>query len=119
MKKKGKRKIVEFDKCFNIKKIKEIEGRIPEAQIRIQELTRKKKLPKKIHCMSEKDIKDFRGASGVAILPDKIKINPNMGSHGILFNYIHENIHIALPSASENLVDHLTDLVAYQMELPR
>ncbi len=69
--------------------------------------------------MSEEDIKDFRGASGVAILPDKIKIDPNMGSHGILFNYIHENIHIALPSASENLVDHLTDLVAYQMKLPR
>ena len=115
-----KKKTVEFDKCFNITKIKEIEGRIPEAQIRIKELTRKKKLPKKITCISEEEIKELGGnVAGLAILPDKIKINPHISSEGILWNYIHENVHIALPSASENLVDHLTNLVAYQMKLPR
>jgi hypothetical protein len=41
-----------------------------------------------------------------------IKINPHMKPFTIFYNFIHENLHHALPDASEEWVDALTD-VAY------
>lgn len=115
--------IVCFDDCFDEEKVKEISRQIIKVNEKILDLAREPiELPKTIECMSEKEIAEglkVGGGHGLFIAPETIKINPHMSSIGIMLNYIHENIHYVLPDASENLVDHLTDLVAYQLKLNR
>ncbi len=115
--------MVEFGSCFSKEKIEKIAPKVEEAQKYIKMLAREDvELPQRIDCMTVEDIKEgekLGGGHGEYISPDTIKINPFMDDLGILLNYIHENIHHVLPDASENLVDHLTDLVAFQMKLQR
>jgi len=115
--------MVEFGLCFAKERIERIADKVEESQKYIKMLSGKDvELPQKIDCMTLKDIEDGRiagGGHGEFIPPNTIKINPFMDDLGVLLNYIHENIHYVLPSASENLVDHLTDLVAFQMKLQR
>ena len=115
--------VVEFDTCFPKEKIEKIQDKVLESQKYIKMLAREEvELPQWIECMSEEEIREGEkvGAGhGMYRFPDTIKINPHMSSQGILLNYIHENVHHVSPDASENLVDHLTDLIAYQMELKR
>lgn len=115
--------MVEFGLCFSKEKIEKIAPKVEEAQKYIKMLTSTDvELPQKIDCMTMEDIQEGEkcgGGHGEYIAPDTIKINPLMDNLGILLNYIHENIHHVLPGASENLVDHLTDLVAFQMKLQR
>lgn len=114
---------VEFSECFDKAKIKEIQELIEKANIKLMEfVTEKIDLPGRIDCMSDEEIEvcsALDGGHGLFIHPDIIKINPYMSPVGILLNYIHENIHCIFPKASENLVDFLTDLVAYQLKIPR
>lgn len=113
---------VEFDPCFDSTKIRMIERHIPGAQVNIRELVKiEVKLPERIECLSDEEIAFYaKRDGGHGLYADgTIRINPHMTPRGILLNYIHENIHHVLPDASENLVDHLTDLVAYQMNLKR
>ena len=113
----------EFASCFPREKIKKIEHLIPEANEKIRELAKGDiKLPEKIECLSAEEIQHYEkvGAGhGLFVPPKTIKINPYMSETGILLNYIHENIHYVLPSADENLVDFLTDFVAYQVKIKR
>jgi len=113
---------VEFDPCFNPAKIRKIESRIPVAQVNVRELVKiKVELPGRIECLSDEEIAFYaKRDGGHGLYADgTIRLNPHMTSRGILLNYIHENIHHVLPDASENLVDHLTDLIAYQTALKR
>ncbi len=115
--------VVEFDTCFSKEKIEKIQDKISESHKYIKMMSREEtELPQWIECMSEEEIiegEKVGAGHGMYRFPDTIKINPHMSPGGILCNYIHENIHYVLPNASENLVDHLTDLIAYQMELKR
>ena len=115
--------MVRFKECFPTSKISEIEGRIPAAKKFILGLLDEPaELIDDIECMSDAEIEEglrLGGGHGLYLEPKTIKINPHMSSVAILLNYIHENIHHVLPEASENLVDHLTDLVAYQMGINR
>jgi len=115
--------MIEFASCFSKKKIKKIQNKVLESQKYIKMLSKKEiKLPEKVECMTIEEIKKYKkiGAGhGLYVPPKTIKINPHMDGRGILFNYIHENIHYVVPNASENLVDYLTDLIAYQMKLKR
>lgn len=115
--------MVEFGACFPKDKIDRITDKVMESQRYIKMLTSTDiDLPQRIDCMTIEDIKEgerLGGGHGEYIAPGTIKINPFMDDTGILLNYIHENIHHVLPNASENLVDHLTDLVAFQMKLQR
>ena len=112
-----------FNECFDEEKIKEISCSVMKANEKILDLTGQPiQLPKQVQCMNEQEIKEgakVGAGHGLFIPPNTIKINPNMSPDGILLNYIHENIHYVLPEASENLVDHLTDLVAYQLKINR
>ena len=112
-----------FNECFDEEKIKEISCQIIGVNEKLLDLAREPiELPRTVECMSEKEIAEglkVGGGHGLFIAPNTIKINPHMGPTGILLNYIHENIHFILPDASENLVDHLTDLVAYQLKINR
>lgn len=114
---------VEFDTCFPKEKIEKIQDKALESHKYIKMLSREEvELPPWVECMSEEEIREGEkvGAGhGMYCFPDTIKINPRMSSQGILLNYIHENVHHVAPWASENLVDHLTDLIAYQMDLKR
>lgn len=113
----------EFAECFDKGKIAEIQELVAKANIKLMELAKEKvELPKRVECMSDEEIEEYSrlGAGhGLFIPPDVIKVNPYMSSVGILLNYIHENIHYIFPNASENLVDYLTELIAYQLKLPR
>lgn len=115
--------MVEFDTCFPMEKIEKIQDKASESHKYIKMLGKEDvELPKRVECMSEEEIREGEkeGAGhGMYRFPDTIKINPHMSSQGILLNYIHENVHHVLPDASENLVDHLTDLICYQMDLKR
>jgi len=115
--------MVEFASCFSREKIEKIQDSISESQKYLKMLSREEtELPQKVECMSEEEIREGEkvGAGhGLYRFPDTIKINPHMSEGGILGNYIHENVHHLLPNASENLVDHITDLIAYQMKLQR
>ncbi len=114
---------MKFDKCFPIEIVKEIAEIIPKANKLIKDLSNKDiELPDRIQCLSDDEIKEYEksgGGHGLFTSPDIIKINPYMGKTGILLNYIHENIHYTLPHAHENLVDLLTDIVAYQLKVKR
>lgn len=113
---------IEFDACFSREKIKEIQDKASESHKYIKMLSQEKILPQRVDCMTAEEIQEGEkvgGGHGLYRFPDTIKINPHMDSTGILLNYIHENVHHVLPNASENLVDHLTDLISYQMELKR
>jgi hypothetical protein len=114
---------VEFAECFEKSKIDEICDLISKANIKLMELIKEKvELPKRIECMSDVEIETgsaLGGGHGLFVSPSTIKINPYMSSIGILLNYIHENIHCIFPNASENLVEYLTELIAYQLKIPR
>ena len=114
---------VEFDTCFPREKIEKIQDKALESHKYIKMMAREEiEMLRWVECMSEEEIQEGEkvGAGhGMYRFPDICKINPHMSSQGILLNYIHENVHHVLPDASENLVDHLTDLISYQMELKR
>lgn len=115
--------MIKFDKCFPMKIIKEIVGIIPKANRLIKDLSKDDvELPDRIQCLSDNEIREYKktgGGHGLFIPPNIIKINPYMNKTGILLNYIHENIHYTLPHAHENLVDLLTDIIAYQLKMER
>lgn len=123
LEKRLERQTVKFDKSFDDKEIAKIRHRLPEAERLILAITKRDvSLPKKIKGMSDKEIQKYKGTGGghgLFIPPDTIKINPHMDSNGILLNYIHENIHFVLPNARENVVDYLTESIAFQMKLER
>lgn len=114
---------VAFDPCFSREKIERIRDVVSESFNYIKMLSKgDEELPRRVECMTMEESQEGekKGAGhGLYISPGTIKINPHMSEGAILCNYIHENIHHVLPGASENLVDHLTDLVAFQMNLKR
>ena len=114
---------VVFASCFPREKIEKIQDTVSKSRKYIKMLSKEDaELPRRVECMTMEEIQEGEkvGAGhGLYIFPDTIKINPHMSEGAILCNYIHENIHHVLPNASENLVDHLTDLIAYQMALKR
>jgi len=105
---------IKFDKCFNPEKIKEFQQKVPKMIEEIRKLTKMelKDFPKKIECMTPAEIKagELRGAGHGLYIPRKkiIKINPSMDSKAIALNFIHENLHHALPELSEKVIDILT-----------
>jgi hypothetical protein len=45
-----------------------------------------------------------------------IKIHPGMEAKGVFLNFLHENLHAALPHATEDWVDALTDLAFAKLQ---
>ncbi|KKL09148.1 hypothetical protein LCGC14_2568750, partial [marine sediment metagenome] len=75
--------------------------------------------PDRIQCMTAVEIREGLARGGGHGLYVRytdgscdLKINASMSSHAILANFIHENIHHAMPEASARDVDRLTKVVA-------
>ncbi len=82
----------------------------------IQKLTKKSIdfFPFKVQPMSRDEIKKYkeRGAGhGLYIAPDLVKLNPYLELRHFLLNFIHENLHHALPDNVEKSIDILTTYV--------
>lgn len=111
-----------FDPCFDPEKIKKFQEKVPKIIAEIRKLTSKKikDFPQKIECMTPKEITagKLRGAGhGLYIPGKKIAINKDMSSKGIVLNFIHENLHHALPELSEKVIDILTSHIGCESDL--
>jgi len=107
---------VEFSACFSKEKIDSFKNKIPLVYKEIRKLRQGKisAFPSKIECMTNAEIKEGKelgGGHGLYILPARIKINRSMSSEGIFMNFIHENLHYALPELQEKGIDILTEYI--------
>jgi len=111
-----------FCECFDEEKIKPFEHHIPQVYEEIEKLTNKriKSFPDLVQCLTEEEIEEYSkigGGHGLYQYPDTVKINPNMDSEMIFLNFIHENIHHAMPQAEEKVVDILTLFIACKFNI--
>ena len=114
---------INISKCFTDDIVKMLKDNSEKVYQEINKLSQKpiSDYPTTIECLTEKEIEYYRreyGAGhGLYVAPNLVKINPNMSKEGILLNFIHENIHHALPNASEKLVDIATYRVGCQLNI--
>lgn len=78
--------------------------------------------PRRIECMTLREIREGRkhGAGhGLYIRRGRrIKINSTMPARDVLLNVIHENLHHAMPDATETEVDRWSDLIYERVTKP-
>ncbi len=110
-----------FGPCFLPERVAVIEPLVDEAGSLLRSMFKIEPIHF-IGCMSEAEITEgakVGAGHGIYIPPGTVNVNPGMDDIGVVLNWVHENIHNAAPQATENLVDHLTEMVAYQMGLRR
>lgn len=111
---------VRFDVCFDKDKIDEYRPLIPETYQVMEELAgRSVKWPNRIECMTPEQIREgrrFGAGHGLYLISQRrIFVNASMSARNIFLNFIHENLHHALPSASERKIDRLTPQVYHRV----
>ncbi len=113
---------ISWDPEFDQESIEIISPFIPKAQEEIQRRAgRPLDFPPKVFAMTRGEVVAGRlvGAGhGMFIRPSTIKVNPSLPPIRLLANYIHENLHWALPSMSEHQVDILTDEILQSIGAP-
>ncbi len=100
------RKLPIFDRCFDRKKIDAFRHLIPATYEAMEDIAGQKiDWPPNIECMTSQEIVagKVRGKGhGLYFFDEeRVKINPHMSPKGIYLNFIHENLHHAVPTASE------------------
>lgn len=109
-----------FARCFDRGKIDQIRPLIPKAYQAMENMVGYKPMwPDRIECMTSAEIRDGKkhGAGHGLYLVDeqRIRINASMPADEILYNFIHENLHHALPNESEASIDRRTPIVFEQV----
>lgn len=98
---------LEFDPCFDQKKIIKISAHLPQTYAELNRLApfRNGRWPTKIHCMSDSKVIEgrMRGAGHGYTYPGKngIWMNHNMTTTGYWLVLVHESLHHAWPDATE------------------
>jgi len=108
--------IPEFDKCFDPEMVVKVELVIPEAYAALEEaIGESVDWPTRIESMTPEEIAEgemIGGGHGMCFKEEGIvKINSHMDIINILINFIHENLHYAMPDEDEKEIDRLTDVV--------
>ncbi len=109
--------------CFNTDIRKLINDISDKVYKEINKLSRSKikNFPEQIECLSDKEIKHYskccNAGHGLYVKPNLIKINPYMNKNGILMNFIHENLHHALPYLTEKPIDILTEYIGCRLNI--
>jgi len=112
--------IPRFDGNFDPEKLAKIERFIPKVYEILGEIAGESILwPVMINSMTPEEIaySESRGGGHGICYKDEgvIKINNDMTSVNLLYNFIHENLHYAMPHVSEEEVDKLTEIIYNQV----
>lgn len=108
--------MVSFARCFDRAKIDQFRSLIPKTyRVMEQMVGYEPSWPSRIECMTPEQIRAGRleGAGHGLYDPEeqRIAINASMSQLAIYLNFIHENLHHALPDASEKQIDRLVPVV--------
>lgn len=108
--------MVTFSRCFDRKKIDYFRRFIPKTYRVMEDMAgHRPDWPTRIECMTAAETRQGPGHGLYDPDEQRIAINASMSPLAIYLNFIHENLHHALPYASEAEVDRLTPIVYHRV----